>query len=85
MATPSVGNPRQSRGLWFSQVRLQALRNAGTLFVLSASAQDSHPKPDAGLSSAVVAQLVEHVLGKDEVKGSSPFNSYAARATVSGL
>ena len=34
---------------------------------------------------AVVAQLVEHVLGKDEVKGSSPFNSYAARATVSGL
>src|SRR4051794_6718111 len=24
---------------------------------------------------AVVAQLVEHVLGKDEVKGSSPFNS----------
>jgi|WetSurMetagenome_2_1015567.scaffolds.fasta_scaffold1453953_2 hypothetical protein len=25
---------------------------------------------------AVVAQLVEHVLGKDEVKGSSPFNSF---------
>ena len=27
---------------------------------------------------AAVAQLVEHVLGKDEVKGSSPLSSFAA-------
>jgi hypothetical protein len=28
-----------------------------------------------GMSEAVVAQLVEHFLGKEEVKGSSPLNS----------
>ena len=32
--------------------------------------------PTSDFASAAVAQLVEHVLGKDEVKGSSPLSSF---------
>ena len=38
--------------------------------------------PAVGATNAAVAQLVERVLGKDEVKGSSPFSSSSSRISV---
>ena len=51
-----------------TQAPLQGRSAAGRLSRLTCGGASPH-------LLAVVAQLVEHVLGKDEVKGSSPFNS----------
>ena len=53
---------------------LQACATAGKLSGLNCGKVPQAPQ-------AVVAQLVEHILGKDEVKGSSPFNSSSRRWT----
>jgi hypothetical protein len=69
----SLTVPRHKKGSWFRPYRRMRIRMGSfTLFTAQENANASLFFHTVLIRKAHVAQLVEHVLGKDEVTGSIP-------------